>query len=105
MMGHDFFTLIQEKVKMKDYIISLHAAGEAEKDDIELHEILEALLTGTVIEEYPSDPRGHSCLAHGCCAGRNLHVCCGMRGSRAAIITVYIPDPEKWIDFTKRRRP
>ncbi len=58
-----------------------------------------------IIEDYPNDPRGPSCLVLGFTA-QNLpiHVLCGMREPKVLIIiTVYRPDPDKWIDWQIRR--
>ena len=34
---------------------------------------------------------------------RPIHVVVGVDEEVVAIVTVYEPDPDKWIDFTKRR--
>jgi len=52
---------------------------------------------GTVIEEYPDDVRGHSCLLLGYGANqRPIHVVCAPKADYLAIITAYLPDPDKW---------
>ena len=49
---------------------------------------------GELIEDYPSDPRGHSCLMLGLGeANRAVHVVCSPKGEYLAIITAYLPDP------------
>lgn len=61
--------------------------------------------TGELIEDYPSDPRGHSCLLLGWGEeGRPIHVVCSPKGDYLAIITAYVPDPGQWADDFKRRR-
>jgi len=60
-------------------------------------EIRSVVETGIVVENYPTDPRGHSCLMLGFGKqGRPLHVVCAPRQDYLAIITVYLPDAEKW---------
>ena len=60
---------------------------------------------GEVIEDYPSDPRGHSCLLLGLGeAGRAVHVVCSPKGEYLAIITAYLPDPAQWSEDFRRRR-
>jgi len=40
-------------------------------------EVKEALLNGEIIEDYPEDKRGHSCLVYGKTRiGRDIHVLC-----------------------------
>lgn len=71
-----------------------------------MEEIREAFAGGEVIEDYPNDKYGPSCLVLGLTgAGRPLHVqCSDPQRPRVKLITVYEPDPELWIDFRTRRR-
>jgi len=59
----------------------------------------------TVIENYPDDKYGPSCLIFGrTAAGRPIHVQCSYSSRPLVkIITVYEPDSERWIDFKLRR--
>ena len=57
-----------------------------------------ALLNGEIIENYASDRRGESCLILGYAGEIPIHIVCGWRGERVAIITVYIPKPPKFIN-------
>lgn len=60
--------------------------------------------TGEIIEDYPEDARGHSCLMLG--RGRDdraIHVVCAPKSEYLAIITAYLPDPDQWTpDFRGR---
>ncbi|MGE3536194.1 MAG: DUF4258 domain-containing protein [Candidatus Tectimicrobiota bacterium] len=60
-------------------------------------EVRSVISNGEVIEEYPEDPRGHSCLllGHGT-DSRPLHVVCAPRTEYVAIITAYIPRSDQW---------
>lgn len=67
-------------------------------------EVREAVGTGAVIEDYPEDVRGHSCLllskGHG---GRPIHVVCAPKEDYLAIITAYVPSADEWEnDFQTR---
>ena len=97
---------IRDNISKGLYDISRHAEEERRNDSIEVGEIKEALLTGKIIEDYPTDPRGHSCLILGHSRGIPIHVVCGTYSSgRTLIITVYKPDPDLWDEhFEKRRR-
>jgi len=62
---------------------------------------------GEVIEDYPEDTRGHSCLILGWARdGRPIHIVCAPKEEYLAIITVYVPDKTQWSrDFRRRIRP
>ena len=50
---------------------------------------------GVVIEDYPDDPRGHSCLVCGKTeSGKVLNIVCGCLYDMVWIVTVYEPDSE-----------
>jgi len=66
-------------------------------DNLTIHEVEEALLFGRVLENYPDDRRGESCLVVGYSnSGIPVHIVCGERGDKLVIITVYIPSPPKF---------
>jgi hypothetical protein len=67
-------------------------------------EVRAAIEGGEVIEDYPEDARGHSCLLLGRGAeGRPVHVVCSPKDDYLAIITAYLPSPDDWsADFRKR---
>jgi hypothetical protein len=66
-------------------------------------EAAEAILRGKIIEEYPDDKYGPSCLIFGRTRrARPIHVQCCLP-PEIWIITVYEPDPNEWIDFSKRK--
>ncbi len=54
-------------------------------------------MQGEVIEDYPEDIRGHSCLLYGYGVDqRDIHVVCAPKEDFLAIITTYLPTDEKW---------
>jgi hypothetical protein len=70
-----------------------------------VQELKEAIADGAIIERYPDDKYGPSCLIFGRTkVGRPIHVQCS-DGSRpiVKIITIYEPDPALWIEFKVRR--
>jgi hypothetical protein len=72
---------------------------------ISTNEVEVVVTQGELIEDYPSDPRGHSCLMLGFgVASRAVHVVCSPKDEYLAIITAYLPDPTQWSDDFKRRR-
>jgi len=68
-------------------------------------EVYEAIEKGELIEDYPDDPRGHSCLI-GCRTsnGRWIHVVCAPTEEYFLIITAYIPSLDEWKHDMKTRR-
>ena len=70
-------------------------------------EIREAVESGEIIEDYPNDKYGPSCLIFGFTLdGRPLHMQTSY-GDRPLIkvITVYQPDPGEWQEFKFRSYP
>jgi hypothetical protein len=68
-------------------------------------EVRHVVDTGEVIEDYPEDPRGHSCLLLGYGVGaRPLHVVCAPKVAYLAIITAYLPSSDQWEDDMHTRK-
>src|SRR3972149_426562 len=63
---------------------------------IDRSEVETVILEGEIIEEYPEDVRGHSCLMLGSPKGRAVHVVCSPKADYLAVITAYVPDPASW---------
>lgn len=97
---------IQEKIRSRRYEYSKHAVDQGLRRDISVSEFEEALLSPCeVIEDYPDDKYGPSCLLLGFTStSRPLHVLCS-HSSRPLlkIITLYEPDPLEWVDNRIRR--
>lgn len=89
---------IREKILSDQYEYTLHAEIERKADDLCFYQIEQAILTGEIIEHYPDDGRGESCLILGFSDNIPIHVVCGKRGERIVIITTYVPKPPKFVD-------
>ncbi len=88
-------------------IYSAHAVDEMNAEDelITTAEVRHIVFHGEIIEAYPEDKRGHSCLMSGVLeSGRPVHVVCAPKDDYLAIITTYIPSSEKWAADNKTRR-
>jgi len=85
-----------------------HALRQMSRPDrmISTREVGRVVEHGEVIEEYPEDARGHSCLILGIGDdARPIHVVCAPKHDYLAIITAYIPDEAEWTDgFSVRRK-
>lgn len=73
---------------------------------ISTSEVRHVVKKGELIEDYPEDARGHSCLILGFGdEGHPIHVVCSPKEDYLAIITAYLPDPNQWEDnFRKRKK-
>jgi hypothetical protein len=68
-------------------------------------EVETVVVKGELIEDYPHDPRGHSCLVLGLGdTDRPVHVVCSPKDDYLAIITAYLPDAAQWSEDFRRRR-
>lgn len=67
-------------------------------------DIHEAINRGEIIEEYPDDARGASCLILYIGPKRVIHVVCSPKPEYLAIITAYVPDPDIWTSDFKVRK-
>jgi hypothetical protein len=83
-----------------------HAVRQMTRPDrmITTGEVRAAIETGKLIEDYPRDARGHSCLLLGRgVEGRAVHVVCSPKDDFLAIITAYLPGHAEWsTDFRTR---
>jgi len=68
-------------------------------------EVRTVIFSGEVVEDYPEDLRGHSCLLLGFGEkGRPVHIVCSPKTDYLAVITAYLPDLEKWMTDWRTRR-
>lgn len=87
---------IKEKFSRQDYLFTLHGSSRAIERFISSREIEEAITNGKVIEDYPDDKYGPSCLILGKTKlGRILHIQVSYPAP-IKIITVYVPSPNDW---------
>jgi len=96
---------VKEKVKIGDYRLTVHAFERCVERDIWPDELKKIIISEKIIERYPEDKYGPSCLIWGMTEkGRILHVQCSL--NPVWIITAYDPtlNPEEWDANFKRRR-
>ena len=96
---------IRKKVAADEFEFSKHAVDQTIIRHISVSEMRETISNGEIIEDYPEDKYGPSCLIYGkTAAGRAIHVQCSYPSRQVMkVITVYAPDRERWIDFKVRR--
>jgi hypothetical protein len=99
---------IIEAIGRRRLRITDHADEEATADALSLDEIFESAIRGEIIEEYPTDWLYPSCLILGFTeSGAPVHSVWAYNESTASavLITVYRPDPARWINWRQRRPP
>ncbi len=98
---------IRAKIRRGDWELTLHARQQSQTRRISQAEIKSAILAGQVIEDYPDDPRGPSCLVMGYTEQRRpIHIVLAypFKGERMKVITVYEPSADRWQVGWRRRR-
>ena len=96
---------ICDKIARGQFEFSQHAVDQSIIRHISVQELREAIAVGEVIEDYPDDKYGPSCLVFGLTlARRPVHIQCSYPSRLLVkIITLYEPDPRRWVDFKVRR--
>ena len=109
-MANEKFASILERVRKaaaQQILYLPHAVRQMAKPErlISVAEVRNTLeQTGEVIEDYPDDVRGHSCLILGRGEeGHPIHVVCSPKEEFLAIITAYVPSPDEWNKDFKTR--
>jgi hypothetical protein len=97
--------LLRERFMNRAYLLTAHASDRAAERGIFSHEIEEVISTGEVIEDYPDDKYGPSCLIMGKTEKqRILHIQVSYPEKIVKVITVYQPSPDEWEADWKTRK-
>lgn len=97
---------IRQKIAQDEFEFSKHAVDQSILRRIQVQEIRETIANGQIIEDYPNDKYGPSCLILGfTTVQRPIHIQCSYpTRPLIKIITVYEPDSQRWKNqFTQRR--
>ena len=97
---------LRSKIAANHFEFTRHALGQSILRGISVQELREAMQNGEVIEDYPQDKYGPSCLVFGKTkSDRPIHIQCSHPSREIVkIITLYQPDAEQWIDYKERRK-
>ena len=95
---------ISSKIADGSFEFSKHAVDQMMHRKILVHEVREALAKPEILEHYPNDKYGPSCLVLGFSLhGKALHVVCTHpEREMVKIITIYEPDLNLWLEFRTR---
>ncbi len=85
------------------FIISNHARIRMFQRNISTEDIRQVIAHVELIEDYPEDEPCPSALFFGFTGRSPCHVVVSQCEDHARVITVYIPEKDKWIDHRIRR--
>ena len=96
---------IRKKFQQGHYEFTKHAVDQSIIRHISVQELREAIDNSEIIEDYPDDKYGPSCLILGITSkNRPIHIQCSYPSRPLIkIVTLYEPDPQIWIDLKVRR--
>jgi hypothetical protein len=97
---------IQRAIEANRLRVTDHADEEMVGDNLTLDTVLPATTAGEIIEDYPTDHPLPSCLVLGFTEkGDPIHSVWAYneQTGRAVLVTVYRPDPNRWIDWRIRK--
>jgi hypothetical protein len=105
-MSDSIIAEIKNKIRLGLFEYSKHAVDQSIFRGFSVQDIIDAFMTGEIIEDYPNDKYGPSCLIFGkTMQERPVHIQCSYPTRELVkIITLYEPDPGVWIDFKIRRK-
>jgi hypothetical protein len=97
---------IRQRVQSGNYLIKSHAVHHAVKAGFDRQHMVEAILNGRFIEEYPDTQRVLVCGSAAIEGWRfYLHVVCEYADPvYVEFVTAYIPDEDQWENPPLRRR-
>jgi hypothetical protein len=95
--------ILRERVRAGNYLVKSHAVQHALKEGFERKHIVEAILNGRIIEEYPDNQRvlGNSGRKFGSLPAHRWEYA---NPVYAEFVTAYIPDESQWSSPPFRRR-
>jgi hypothetical protein len=96
---------IKRKVGEGKYAVSFTHTEKLRLRRIKTGDIEQAVKSGNIIENYPNDPRGPSCLVLGRIGDRALHILFArLEAEEILVVTAYEPDPEEWENDWQTRK-
>ena len=95
---------IQELCSQKALRWTNHMFVRLIQRNISMQNVVNAIMDGEIIEEYPDDYPYPSCLIIGYTVGnKTIHVVCGIGEGEVWLIAAYYPDRARWSEDFKIR--
>ena len=92
-----------KKLFLEDnFIISDHARVRMFQRNVSTEDIGQVILYGEMIEEYTDDEPCPSALFLGYVGGTPYHAVLAQCKDHVRVVTVYLPEKDKWIDYRVR---
>jgi hypothetical protein len=98
---------LSSAIRSERFRITDHAYEETLSDSLTFEEVITSVIHGEIIEHYPTDKPYPSCLIFGENYRREpVHSVWAYNKENlwAVLITVYRPDPKRWIEWKTRRK-
>lgn len=95
---------IKEHILLDNYIITFHAHKRMDEREISTDDLVNLILDGCIIEDYPDSKPCPSALIAGIAGWRHCHAVVALCENHLRIVTVYWPEDEEWIDHMTRRK-
>jgi hypothetical protein len=90
-------------IKSGEILISHHARVRMFERNISTDDLITIISSGEIIEEYPDDEPCPSFLIVGFINAVAYHTVIAVCTDHIRVITVYIPEEDKWIDYRRRK--
>ena len=95
---------IQNYIGRQDFKITDHAFEKMRAEYLTFQNIIAGIMNGEIIEEYPFEYPLPACLINGNTeTAEPIYICISLP-PLVKIITVYRPDPVKWLDNFQKRK-
>lgn len=97
--------LLKKLCQNRQILFSVHSLERLQERGIYRKDIVNVIMTGEIIEDYPEDYPYPSCLVFGTSMNNKiLHVVCGCNGKFITVITAYYPTTDKFEADLKTRK-
>ena len=94
---------ITKLIESGEILISHHARVRMFERNISTDELITIISSGEIIEDYPDDEPCPSVLILGFIDAVAYHIVIALCRDHIRVITVYIPEEDKWIEYRTRR--
>lgn len=96
---------LQQVNDEKNIVVTLHGHLRLIERNITIDDIVNAIETGQIIEQYPNDQPFPSCLVLGhTIQEKSIHIIVSLNGGKMYLITAYFPNSDKWESDMKTRK-